>query len=474
MSKKEFIAEKARAKYSTNKDSEQRRKFIFRIMNGNIPNLSSMTKYGYTLETINEVRKGKQLPPITNSDIRGLFKKKMEMAITSEDEVLKSVIPNVHMFKDKTTTKEPVRVIDINDKSIITLDVYLECLSHKLSSKSIANYRRYLKIILKALNYKDGDSIVDYLKDYTNVSNVIDNLKQTRGKDKGNVYAQSTLKLFYQSISTGFYNNSCPPFEKQMGAEAKKFYSMKIDTMTFDDKNTRMDRTKNSKYKDWNDIVKITEEYNKNKKNSLENRTLTQIYTLLGGMPRTSSFLKLHVVDNINDTTNINKNYYNTKDKIIISNTHKTGVNEKKRGKPIIVNLKLSKYDKEIHKNLDKLAETSDLLFNKQQSHMSTFFKKVYGVTVTHMRHSNETYNKASGNIDTIFDGLAINAHSYGTANNFYVGENSVPTTAPTPARRPAAKSVRRPVVKSTSVRTPVPAPSPVPVNVRRSTRNRN
>jgi hypothetical protein len=98
MTTKESKAAIAKEKYNNNKEPEQRRKFIYRIKQGNVPNLTSMAKYGLTLETINDLRKEVKLKPLNNTDIRGQLKKKMEMMISNEEDVLKDVIPNVYTY----------------------------------------------------------------------------------------------------------------------------------------------------------------------------------------------------------------------------------------------------------------------------------------------------------------------------------------------------------------------------------------
>ena len=77
MSSEESKAAAAKEKYNNNTEAEQRRKFLYRIKQGNVPNLTSMSKYGLTLETINDLRKEVKLKPLNNTDIRGQLKKKM-------------------------------------------------------------------------------------------------------------------------------------------------------------------------------------------------------------------------------------------------------------------------------------------------------------------------------------------------------------------------------------------------------------
>jgi hypothetical protein len=113
-------------------------------------------------------------------------------------------------------------------------------------------------------------------------------------------------------------------------------------------------------------------------------KAFVQVYVLLGGVPRTGTFLKLHVVKTKNEANDKNKNYYisNKKEKILFSNTHKTGINDKKKGQVLEINLKQAK-DQSIYKNLDELAKTQDIIFNKQQTHTSKFIKEIFGVTNT-------------------------------------------------------------------------------------------
>jgi len=319
MSSKESKAAAAKEKYNNNKEAEQRRKFIYRIKQGNVPNLTSMSKYGLTLETINDLRKEVKLKPLNNTDIRGQLKKKMEMMITNEEDVIKSVIPNVHMFNKKEEQEE---VKHMNEDTKITLDIYIECLSHKVGKSSINLYKRLLTILLKTLKYKDGDSIVDYLQNYKRVQSTIENLRQTTGKNVGELYSLGTKKLIYQAISTGLWKDTCPIFEKQMGKEAKKFYNFQTEKYNNEDKSNRRKKTETTKYKDWNDIVNIANNYINDTKSNLEDKAFVQVYVLLGGVPRTGTFLKLHVVKNKDEANDKNKNYYisNKKEKILLNN----------------------------------------------------------------------------------------------------------------------------------------------------------
>jgi len=62
---------------------------------------------------------------------------------------------------------------------------------------------------------------------------------------------------------------------------------------------------------------------------------------------------------------------------------------------------------------------------NKQQTDTSKMIKYIFGVTNTEMRHSNETYNNNTGDIDVITTGYKINAHSSATAHDFYTEKNT-------------------------------------------------
>ncbi len=141
------------------------------------------------------------------------------------------------------------------------------------------------------------------------------------------------------------------------------------------DKEKRREKTQNAEYVDWEEMLEIADDYINDEDNTLENRTFVQVYTQLGGVPRTGTFLKLHVVKTEGGANDNNKNYYIKNTKTLISNNHKTGVNNKKQGEPIIVSLK--EYP-DIAKNMDELAKTKDIIFNKRQEHTSPFFNEVF------------------------------------------------------------------------------------------------
>jgi hypothetical protein len=179
-------AQYARKKYDENKDTEQRRKLIYRIQKGKIPTVNSLKKHGLTLDEVNEIRKNNKLPRIESDKLLGFAKEKYSMKLKSPEAVIRSIIPNVHVFEKHT--EEQVKVSKIDKDSLITLDVYFECISEKLVPNTIKMYRRYIKQILTTMGWKEDESIVPYLKKYKDVEKVISNLKQTRGSDKGKPY----------------------------------------------------------------------------------------------------------------------------------------------------------------------------------------------------------------------------------------------------------------------------------------------
>jgi hypothetical protein len=279
-----------------------------------------------------------------------------------------------------------------------------------------------VRIFLTGLGWKKEDeSIIKYInKNFNHIKKIIDNLKQSRGPNKGKVYSESTKKIFYQCISAGFSHSICPPFEQQMGQEAKQWWTQSFELYNAEDKVKRREQTFTDedlqKNKDWETIQTKTKKYidkkkqNKNDRfdlfynNPLENMTITQIYTELGGVPRSKTFLNLNVVKTKAEATNKDTNYYVLNTKTLISNNHKTGVNEgKTKGKAIIIELK-NDY-KHIADNLDKLAKekTNDLnvakdkrfkqlsnpiIFYKQQTAASTFFTQLFGKTNNDARHA--------------------------------------------------------------------------------------
>lgn len=420
--KKTVRAEKAKVKYDENKDAEQRRKFIYRIRKGGKPTIASMKKYGITLDAINEIRKEAGYEPIANDEVKGQLQEKMNLMVKDINQVVQSVIPNVHVFERKVVERKEVLVKHIGNDDTITLTVYLECISHKIDKESVNLYSRMLKRLLKELGYKnDDDSIVPYLKDIDKVEKAIETMVILSGPKKGQKYTLGSKKLFYQAISTGLHKGSCPPFEYQMGQKAKEYYNTKTDIANQQDKENRRDKTQNADYVDWEQMLEVAQGYVDDEDNTLENRTFVQVYTSLGGVPRTGTFLKLHVVKKESEANDNNKNYYVKDTKTLISNDHKTGVNNNKQGEPIIVSLK--EYP-EIARNMDELAKTKDIIFNKGQTHKSPFFKEVFGVTNTELRHSQETWvHNQQDDLEAIRRASYINAHSISTARDFYTSK---------------------------------------------------
>ena len=78
----------------------------------------------------------------------------------------------------------------------------------------------------------------------------------------------------------------------------------------------------------WEDILKaVNDKIINNVDVKLEDKGFWQIYTGMGGSPRTGTFLKLNIVDTMADTEDKTKNYYVKDIQTIIANVHKTGIN---------------------------------------------------------------------------------------------------------------------------------------------------
>ena len=258
---KQIRAEKAKAKYKGDPLIEQRRKFLYRIRTDTIPTITSMKKFGFTLEAVNVVRKEAKLAPLAYNEIKGYHKEQMNLMITDTDQVLKSVIPNVHVFentKKSVNNNKPVKQINIDLNANITLDIYLQCLRNKpVASSTVDLYEGRLKVLLKALGYKKkNESIVTYLKDYENVEKVINSMT----KKKGEKYSQSTIRSTYQAISTGLHKQGCPAFYQQMGPDAVNFYTQKTNQYTQDGLEIRREKPKTAVYPVWSDMVKKEDE----------------------------------------------------------------------------------------------------------------------------------------------------------------------------------------------------------------------
>ena len=462
---KQIRAEKAKAKYKGDPLIEQRRKFLYRIRTDTIPTITSMKKFGYTLEAINVIRKEVKLKPLKQHEIKGHLKEQMNLMITDKDQVLKSVIPNVHVFENtkKSVNNKPVEEIKIDLSANITLDVYLQCLQSfkDLHAKSIDMYKRRLNPLLKALGYKKkNESIVPYLKDYENVEKVINSLT----KKKGEKYSQSTIRSTYQAISTGLHKQGCPAFYQQMGPDAVNFYTQKTNQYTQDGLEIRREKPKTAVYPVWSDMVKKADEIINNPKTSLADRVFVDLYTGMNAAPRVSTFLNLHVVNNESETKDQTKNYYVKDTQTVISNIHKTGV-DKETGNAIIE--PLTKYPA-LARNIKELAKNKDILFKMQQTYASKRITDLFGetdkgkkITNTLLRHSNTFWALNKGTPDQLDHALRINAHDYKTARDFYakiepttdnISEEDQPTSEPPTVGRPK-KERKKKVVAA------VPAP---------------
>lgn len=417
MTKKAMKSEKAKIKYNQNKDSEQKRKFIYRIRSGIIPTVTSMKKYLLSLDQVNEIRKlsDKIFKPIQPEDLGGYVKEKFNIKLNTPEDVVKSIVKNVHVFEH--SKNEPIKITKIDKNSVITLDVYFECISDKLVPNTIKLYRRYIKQILTAMKWKENESIVPYLKNYKEVEKLIPKLKQTRGPNKNKPYGDSTIKVMYQSISSGMWNDICPEFESQMGPEAKKFYNDMQAKYNADDQTNRITRNVDAVYSDFEIIKKKAVDFVNDNKNEDIKRALIGIYTLYGGIPRTKQFLNLHVVNNPSEADNKNINYYVKSTKSLISNDHKTGIDNDKKGKAVVLDLK---ENKTVLKLVDELTKEFDVLFEYDNRDMNNLFKSVLGETNREIRHSFSTYITQKDDIGLIGKASEISAHSIKTMRTLY------------------------------------------------------
>jgi len=471
-------AKAAKSKYKENPDMEQFRKFIYRLKQGAIPTFTSMEKFKYDLNKVNDIRKEKGLTPLKQDEVRGQAKIKYAMRVENVDDVLKSVVPNVHVYTRPESKK--VNVIHIDENTVLTLEKYMECIGHKISLGSYKTYKRQLKILLKALGWKnDDEDIVPYLngdsKYMQKIKDTINNLKQSRTKNAGQLYAKGSKQIFYKSVASGLSNNSCPPFEKQMGETARKFWLQESSLINAEMKVTRREETyedenispeeetvKNNKSKiDWEQYKTIINEYIESKKRGenikakrdepkevfpdkpFENKVFAEVYTTLGGIPRPATFLTLHVVKTKEETTDYNKNYYvtNATQKTIISNKHKTGRDQNKKGDAIEVELKND--FKQIAKDLDELVKQKTLemkdpkisedkrrkkneeivLFSATPNAASAAFTVMFGVTNTQLRKAYTTwvYKQPREKAETLIRNEAyIQGHSIETALSLY------------------------------------------------------
>ena len=432
---KEIRAEKAKAKYQANPKTEQLRKFLFRVNKGIIPTMMSMKKYGFTLDAVNKIRDDAGLDPIENHSIKGYRREQMNLMITDTNEVLKSVIPNVHVFesmKKSANSDKPVTVQHIDLSANITLDVYLECLRNKpVSASTVDIYEKRLRPILIKLGWTKNKSIVGYLKNFEKVSKIIESTYNSKKGKSDDLLAPGTNKMSYQSISVGLHKKACPPFVAQMGPEAVKKYTAKTSSFIQDTVEDRRDRVQNKKYVKWEDILKVVDDKIINNENvKLEDKVFWQIYTGLGGSPRTGTFLKLNIVDTMADTEDETKNYYVKDSQTIISNVHKTGKNHD--GEAIIEDLRqypaLAKNIKQLAE--EKKIEKKKMIFKFGQNAASPKWHKLFGddekgasMNNWYLRHSNATWalrKEMSGHLDIFAQSLKINAHSEKTARDYY------------------------------------------------------
>ena len=83
------------------------------------------------------------------------------------------------------------------------------------------------------MKYKDGDSIVNYLKDYQRVESTIENLWQTSVKNSGELYSLGTKKLIYQSSSTGLWKDTCQSYilKNRCVQKLKHFIIIKLNNI---------------------------------------------------------------------------------------------------------------------------------------------------------------------------------------------------------------------------------------------------
>ena len=414
---KSMRARKARKKYNENKAAEQKRKFLERIRKGTIPNVSSMKEHGITLGVLNKIREDSGFDPIPSADIRGAsrVRDKIISEFTAQD-VESSLVQDVTVF---TRPSDPnIRTVSHTDLDThLTIDAYMDCIGHKLGSLPQKSYKRRLTKMMTLAGYKEGESIVPYLADTENMTDIINRrLKQGNGKP----YASTSLLMFWQVISTGFLKNACPAYSHQMkkaNRKAEDYYTTKQQILSFETKELRETRAQTTQYKDWNDLLQKVKRYAANKSNPRWKRAIMQIYYLQGGVPRTGTFLRLHVVDHKSKATDRAKNYVIvSKDTVrLVSNTHKTGVNEKKLGKPIKITL-----TGDAAANVRELTKSDSVLFDEHGTNISKLFKEVTGVTNTHGRHSQETWVQNYGTEEEITTAIKLNGHSLAMARKFY------------------------------------------------------
>lgn len=422
----------ARANYKANREAEQLRKFLFRISKGAIPTFSSMTKFGLDLGMINAIRKDYDLGALKPELVKGYKKEKQQIIASnkrSKTDILNSVVTNIEI-------PEKAHEMSIKHKSMIddpdtkvTLKYYLECLSTKVVSRSLNNYKRYLTMILEYFGYEEENSIIPILKQYDNVKDYIENKAvQLSGPNKGKPYQPVTKKLFWQSISTGLVKDYCIAYSSQMPDGIAKKYITTTALKNSKDQERRRAETQNQNLKldEWETKIQpLAKDFINNENTSTLDKALIQVYTQLGGVPRTSTFLNLHKVDDMKSASNKNKNYIvikkekDTTECTIISNVHKTGINENKTGGMSIV-LALHKKHKQVMKNLLELAKGNDMVFQIKQDYLNKLFQRVFGMTNQKLRKINETYIQNKGSLDDIILASYVNGHTIATARAYY------------------------------------------------------
>jgi len=414
MSEKEKRAELAKVKYHENENFEQFRKFAARVKKGGMPTFNSMEKFNIDLNKINEIRAEGKLPPLQKQDIRGIIKEKYNNIVVKkltepEPEPEPVVVPRKRGRQPK-------------EKIIFTIDNYISQLGvAKVTPASQETYERMLTFLLNELGYIEG-SIIPYLnKNFKNIEKVINNMEQKR--NPGELYSLGSKKLIYQSVSSGLYKNILPEFEKQMGKRATQFWNQQAAIFVADVKEQQREKTNiNEPLKNnWIDYKNVAIKYINDHNNNLDDRAFIALYTQLPGIPRTNSFLNINVVKNKNEANDNDKNYYITSTKTLISNNHKTGLNDgKEGGKAIIINLK--SYP-QILKNIELLAKNNKIIFNISQNTAGLIFKNIIGIDNRTARklYTTYIYNLPSDkNKNLIAQESRIQAHSIDTAKSQY------------------------------------------------------
>jgi hypothetical protein len=414
MSEKQKRAELAKAKYHENEGLEQFRKFHFRIKSGSNPTFKSMEKFNIDLQKINEIRAEGNLPPLQKQDIRGIIQEKYNNIVVKK-------LTEPEPEPESTPTVVP-RKRGRQPKMIFTIDNYIKALGDaKIAPNSQETYERMLKFLLNELGYETG-SIVPYLnKNFKHIQEVINKMEQKR--NPGELYSLGSKKIFYQAVGSGLYNSTLPEFEKQMGARATKWWNQEAQTITADDRAQQRDKTiinepiKNN----WNDYKNKAIKFINDNNNNLEDRTFIQIYTQLGGIPRTNTFLNIRVVKNKLQAYDPDHNYFIVSTKQIISNNHKTGINDGKQGgAPIIINLK--KYP-QILNNIISLAKQKNTIFKMSTNSASMLFKNIMDIPNRDLRKLYTTYvysQPIEKSHNLIRQEAKIQAHSIETAKSIY------------------------------------------------------